>query len=396
MPKLWTTKVRKTGKILLIFSLVFAWIFSGLAPGFKIKEARAAVSFVGSCENSAIDGADVTLTLPSMLQDDLVIVAYSVGDNDNVDLTMAMVTTGYTKVADLFGNDSQDAHLGVFWKKMGATPDTTATVDTDNLAGTDAATTAVCMVFRGVDTTTPMDVTPTTATGLDTFNPNPPSINHNNPAGVWTVIAGGNVQRVVGGGTYTFPTGYTTNAVDITRNDTNGTTVGAGYNTSPADPEDPGVMTHSGTNDVLYAWAAATLALRPASGAAAPTVATNAATGVTVSAATMNGNITATGGSNSTERGFAWGTNSALSGGDTSTTTESGSFGTGTFSQSLSNILSNRIYYFRAYATNPTGTGYGTIANFTTTTDTTPSRKMRLFEGFTIKFISGRIILHQR
>ena len=73
-------------------------------------------------------------------------------------------------------------------------------------------------------------------------------------------------------------------------------------------------------------------AFRLAANLAAPTVATNAADPFGVSSATLNGNISATGGNNATARGFAWGTDSTLSGGDTSTTTESGSFGTGTFS----------------------------------------------------------------
>ena len=128
-----------------------------------------------------------------------------------------------------------------------------------------------------------------------------------------------------------------------------------------------------------------------------PTVTTtDPATNITVSSATLGGNISATGGGNANERGFAWGTNSTLSGGDTSTTTNFGSFGAVPFNQGLSNLLSNKKYYFRAYAANTVGTSTGSIVNFLTLTDTTPSRKMRLFEGFTIKLISGRIILHQR
>jgi hypothetical protein len=125
------------------------------------------------------------------------------------------------------------------------------------------------------------------------------------------------------------------------------------------------------------------------------TVTTSAATGVTVSSATLNGDITATGGSNATVRGFAWGTNSTLSSAS-ATTTESGDFGVAAFTQNVSGLLAGITYYFRAYATNPVGTAYGTILNCTAGTDTTVTRKLRLFGGFTIKFISGRIILHQR
>lgn len=222
-----------------------------------------AISFVGSAEASAIDGANVTITLPAgMAAGDLVIVAYAIGDNDGVDHNMAMVTGGYTEVADLFANDAQDTHLGVFWKIMAAIPDTTATVD--GLGGTDAAVAAVCMVFRGVDNTTPMDVTPTTATGLNTMHPNPPLIDYVTTS-VWTVICVASGHTRGGTGTYTFPTGYTTNPIDCGSDDTNDVTVGMGYRTNPADPEDPGGLVHSGTDSTNFCWCAATLALRPAS-----------------------------------------------------------------------------------------------------------------------------------
>jgi hypothetical protein len=222
-----------------------------------------AISFVGSAEASAINGGDVTLTLPAMAQNDLVIVAYAVGDNDNIDFDMAMVTADYTEVADLFSDDIQDIHLGVFYKKMGATPDTTAVVD--GLGGADAAVTAVAMVFRGVDTTTPMDVAATTDAGINTAHANPPSINHNNPSGVWTVIAGACANAGGVGASFTFPTGYTTNALSDAEDDTGSdVTVGMGYKETPSDPEDPGAMTFSAVDDVSYSWAAVTMALRPA------------------------------------------------------------------------------------------------------------------------------------
>lgn len=224
-----------------------------------------AISFVGRASGSAINGGDVTITLPSGIQEnDLVIVGYSIGDGDNVDFDMALLTSGYTEVADLFANSLNDTNLGVYWKVMGAPPDTS--VVCDGQGGTNAAVAGVCMVFRGVDTTTPMDVTPTTATGIGTFNPDPPAINWGT-LGVWTVIIGAN-GHIRGTGSYLFPSGYTTNALSRVADDSNDTTIGIGYNTNPASPEDPGVMTHSGTDSTAFSWCAVTLALRPASGSA--------------------------------------------------------------------------------------------------------------------------------
>lgn len=101
--------------------------------------------------------------------------------------------------------------------------------------------------------------------------------------------------------------------------------------------------------------------------ASAPTVTTSAATSVTAASATANGDVTATGGSSATTCGFAWGTVSTLRGGDTATTTDSTCPGsTGAFTKSLTSLSQGTTYYFKAYATNVTGTGYGTIQSFTT------------------------------
>jgi len=98
-----------------------------------------------------------------------------------------------------------------------------------------------------------------------------------------------------------------------------------------------------------------------------PTVTTQSASSIGATSATLNGNITATGGANATVRGFAWGTDALLSGGDTATTTENGSFGTGAFTNTSLTLACNTTYYARAYATNSAGTSYGAVsASFTT------------------------------
>ena len=218
------------------------------------------ISFVGSAFNSAAGGADVTLTLPAALANDLIVVAYAIGDNDSAAFNTAMVTAGYTEVVDIDNTtDAEDSYLGVFWKIHNGS-ETEAVVD--GLGGADASVAAVCMVFRGVDTTTPMDVTATSATGIDSANPDPPSIDWTT-ANTWTVCIGASAHLQAAEQTYTFPTGYTTNAVDDSQTATETTfcTVGMGYNTAPSDPENPGAMTHS-TTAATNSWCAATLALR--------------------------------------------------------------------------------------------------------------------------------------
>ena len=222
-----------------------------------------AITFIGSGTGSAVSGGDPTVILPGgVAAGDLIILAYAIGDNDDVDFDMSVVSpSGYAELADLFSNDDNEANLGVYWKIAGVGE---ANPVLDGLGGTDAAVAAACLVFRGTHATTPIDTEPiATATGLDTAHPDPPSHDHGNPSGVWTVIVGA-CGRIGGSGAFTNPTGYTTNAVSIGSDDTIDVCLGMGYNTAPADPENPGVMTHSLADNVAYAWAAATLALRPA------------------------------------------------------------------------------------------------------------------------------------
>jgi len=94
-----------------------------------------------------------------------------------------------------------------------------------------------------------------------------------------------------------------------------------------------------------------------------PTVTSSAATSVDHEKATLNGNITATGGGDCEERGFQW---KIGADGDVETLPETGSFGIGTYSLDLEELSANVQYYFRAYAKNSAGTSYGDWLNFTT------------------------------
>ena len=110
----------------------------------------------------------------------------------------------------------------------------------------------------------------------------------------------------------------------------------------------------------------------------------------------MNGDITATGGDNATDRGFAYGTDSTLAT-VIATTTESGSFGTGTFTFAASSLTCNTTYYNRAYATNPNGTGYGTISSFSTsacvTVTTTGTQTANMDTSSTDQYVGGNFVI---
>lgn len=95
----------------------------------------------------------------------------------------------------------------------------------------------------------------------------------------------------------------------------------------------------------------------------APTVTTNAASGVTSVSATGNGSVGADNGSVITERGFVWSTSVNPTTSD-SKVIVGGSLGS--YSGSLSSLSPNTLYHYRAYAINAIGTSYGADTTFTT------------------------------
>jgi hypothetical protein len=97
----------------------------------------------------------------------------------------------------------------------------------------------------------------------------------------------------------------------------------------------------------------------------APSLTTSSASSLTQTTATLNGSVTSTGGADVTTRGFAYSTSTTLTT-NVSTSTESGTFGTGAYSYAVSSLTCNTTYYARAYGTNTSGTGYGSIVSFTT------------------------------
>jgi hypothetical protein len=95
----------------------------------------------------------------------------------------------------------------------------------------------------------------------------------------------------------------------------------------------------------------------------APTVTTTAISSITDTTASSGGNVTSDGGATVTARGVCWNTTGTPTITDSKT---SDGTGTGVFTSSLTGLDALTKYYVRAYATNETGTSYGSEVNFTT------------------------------
>jgi hypothetical protein len=195
----------------------------------------ATITLVGTPTTSAT----TSISLPTGLQQNDLVVICSVADS-----TTQSLPTGYTN-----GQNGASNSTNYRWsyKFMGVTPDTTAT----NLASSSAH---IAFAFRGVDTTTPLDVTSPAIATATSGMPNSPSITTTTDTAM--IVAAGFLDDDAVAASVTAPSTYTLiNAAQ------NGATVMAAYKLkSPAGADDPAVFGGSGTDS----WVGATFALRPA------------------------------------------------------------------------------------------------------------------------------------
>ena len=186
---------------------------------------------------------------------DIIIIGFSAGYNTNA-LSLSIVSSGYTSVGPITGFDSYDTTLVGGYKVMSSTPDADVIVS----GTTDAAAAGVVTVhvWRGVDPTTPMDVAAETAADANGGRPTPPAI---------TPVTSGAVIVMMGGSAGGTTTGVFTSGLSnfISRYevDTYRTAGGVGSANWIGGTYTPTQWAGSSTN-VAYAWAAITLALRPA------------------------------------------------------------------------------------------------------------------------------------
>jgi hypothetical protein len=209
-----------------------------------------------------LDAAGASATL---LQHDIIVVNYVIS-TDNVNRTNAQMTpTGYTAftATDLYRDDDNNANQLVSYKFMGVTPDATVSIPASN--ATTAGVAVVIHAFRGVDTTTPSDVTPTTAGGVNSGLANAAAITPVT-AGSWILACG--AAGVAAGAVFTNPAGMsaTTNhfrsvTITTTTSDANaGTALLTTWTSGNYNPAIFGGSTSTNTGT----WVTTTIALRPA------------------------------------------------------------------------------------------------------------------------------------
>lgn len=377
-------KIKKLLRTLGIFILVLAWFLSGWPVIWKnprippnINQALAAtITYVGGQVSSSagVSGnGTVTFSLTGGSNStpqagDLVVISFSNADTGNKTLTItnaSAVAYTYAGGADLYQNGSSyDSNFVVGYRFMPATPETSALLAGGDTSGGRAWS---VHVFRGVDANTPLDVAAVTAGGISSHLANPDAITPTT-SGAWIYVAGAGAT----GTGANFAAAYLTAFLTANGVDTQDGTVGAGYVTWSSGAYDPAAFTGGGTGTTADSWNAITLALRPA--ASMPTVTTQATSSIKDTTATANGNITATGGENNDKEGFVYDTASKslpgnvapTSSGYASYTENTGSFGTGAFTVSLTGLSGGVTYYGRSYAHNSAGYSYGDEVSFTT------------------------------
>jgi alpha-tubulin suppressor-like RCC1 family protein len=100
-----------------------------------------------------------------------------------------------------------------------------------------------------------------------------------------------------------------------------------------------------------------------------PSVTAPTSTAITVSSATLGGNVTSDGGAAITARGVVYAptaTNNSPQIGGTGVTNKVGTGTTGVFTVSATGLTQGTAYTYAAYATNSQGTSYATVGTFTT------------------------------
>jgi hypothetical protein len=192
---------------------------------------------------------------------DFIVIFIGVSATSDLNITCTANNITLTEQQELYANSSFDANLAVY-TGFATTALTSSTFTIGGTASADNGVTFTYLVFKNVDTTTPLDVAITSNTTTNTILATPPSI---------TPITNGSMIVAAGFGAHNngahnysstqfpSPTFLTNN-----RDTTNDATMGVGYQLWDKNAFMGTTFSFSGTNSTSFSSAALTLALRPA------------------------------------------------------------------------------------------------------------------------------------
>lgn len=127
-----------------------------------------------------LSGDSFGFSFPSIVQNDLLIILVSTASRLGNNITHTVTTSGFVQVSDLYASTGTGTARAVngttYYKLMGSTPDTTINLSFASTGGTEVVWLVSVLAFRGVSTSSPLDVTSTTATQTGNMNLNGPSI----------------------------------------------------------------------------------------------------------------------------------------------------------------------------------------------------------------------------
>jgi hypothetical protein len=236
----------------------------------KLMGATAAggIQYVGRVSSGDLGTiSDVVVSLTSLsfgippASEDIILVFVCYGGSNRT-----LEIEGFTKVFDLYSTDTFSTNFGVFYKVVGATPDESLTI----VGGTYNADQALAYdvrIFRGVDTSNPLDVAPTSATGNNTILADPPSITPVTSGALIVAAGGGGGHTEEFAGTIsTFRSSDLADFISVAGSDFRNATIGVGQVKWVSGAFNPSQFTLSRAqqNASSNSWASATIALRPA------------------------------------------------------------------------------------------------------------------------------------
>lgn len=253
------------GKTIIVTLADETFVAATVGPNIQHVGSRVN-SFAGTTSAQTVTlgsltGGDTGDTTPQA--GDLVIVTYAIGST--VARTPTIATPGggaaYTNAnAVLTQSDNFDASMLVAYKFMGGTPDTQVTLSetgggTGNIADAGAYT---IQVFRGVDSSTPLDVAVVTGGAANSSAVDPGQITPSTAGAI--VVAMGAAASGTGS---TMTSSDLTDFVATSRADTNDISIGAGYSTWAAGALNPAAFGNIPAGTTANSWVSLTIALRP-------------------------------------------------------------------------------------------------------------------------------------